>query len=389
MKYKLLLLTTSCALPLCAQDDIKDQFNPVMTAVVSQSIAGDARAASMGDLGAATDPDVNSQAWNPAKYPFTISRSGLAINYTPWLRQLTNDIALLNAVGYYRIGDYQAVSGSLRYFSLGEVITESGDMTIKPYEMAVDIAYSRMLSETFSAGVALRYIYSDLSGHYDDNVKPGSAFAADISAYNQSYVIIGQRECQLGLGLNISNIGSKISYGDDYSYFIPTNLRLGASLLVPIDEYNRISFSADINKLLVPSMPLKLEGEEEAGLCSGTENCWAVNKKASEEDIKATLDFLKWVVTSESGTKMMAEQFGPIPFKAAKESENVFFTAANKYIADGKYVVTWAFNYTPNVETWRAGVVSAMLQYSANGGSWDDVETAFVDGWATQYEAQK
>ena len=104
-----------------------------MTAVVSQSIAGDARAASMGDLGAATDPDVNSQAWNPAKYPFTISRSGLAINYTPWLRQLTNDIALLNAAGYYRIGDYQAVSASLRYFSLGEVMTEAGDMTIKPY----------------------------------------------------------------------------------------------------------------------------------------------------------------------------------------------------------------------------------------------------------------
>ena len=264
MKTKLRALTFCCTLPLCAQDDIKDQFNPVTTAVVSQSIAGDARAAAMGDIGAATDPDVNSQAWNPAKYPFTISRSGLAINYTPWLRQLTNDIALLNAVGYYRIGDYQAVSASLRYFSLGEVITETGDMTIKPYEMAVDVGYSRMLSETFSAGVTLRYIYSDLSGHYDDNVKPGSAFAADISAYNQSYVFLGQRECQLGLGLNISNIGSKISYGDDYSYFIPTNLRLGASLLVPINEYNRISFSADVNKLLVPSMPLKQEGEEEA-----------------------------------------------------------------------------------------------------------------------------
>ena len=257
-----MLLASCCALPLSAQDDIKDQFNPVMTAVVSQSIAGDARAASMGDIGAATDPDVNSQAWNPAKYPFTISRSGLAINYTPWLRQLTNDIALLNVAGYYRIGDYQSVSGSLRYFSLGEV--QAVDMTIKPYEMAVDVAYSRMLSETFSAGVALRYIYSDLSGHYDPSVKPGSAFAADISAYNQSYLFIGQRECQLGLGLNISNIGSKISYGDDYSYFIPTNLRVGASLLVPINEYNRISFAADVNKLLVPSMPLKREGEEEA-----------------------------------------------------------------------------------------------------------------------------
>ena len=131
-----------------------------------------------------------------------------------------------------------------------------------------------------------------------------------------------------------------------------------------------------------------VEGEEEAGLCCGTENCWAVNSKASEEDIKATLDFMKWVVTSDEGTTMMAEEFGPIPFKAAKESENVFFTAANKYINDGKYVVTWAFNYTPNVEDWRDAMVSALLQYSANGGSWDDVKTAYVDGWAAQYKAQ-
>ncbi len=131
-----------------------------------------------------------------------------------------------------------------------------------------------------------------------------------------------------------------------------------------------------------------VEGEENAALCCGTENCWAVNSQASEADQKATLDFMKWVVTSEAGTTMMAEQFGPIPFKAAKASENVFFTAANDLIADGKYVVTWAFNYTPNVEAWRTGVVSALQQYSANGGSWDDVVTAYVNGWATQYNNQ-
>lgn len=130
-----------------------------------------------------------------------------------------------------------------------------------------------------------------------------------------------------------------------------------------------------------------VEGEETSALACGTENCWAVNSKASEADIQATLDFMQWVVTSEEGTQMMAEQFGPIPFKNAKASENVFFTDANEYIANGNYVVSWAFNYTPNVDTWRAAVVSALLQYSANGGDWADVETAFVDGWATQYEA--
>lgn len=242
-----------------ADDEVRDQFNPVRTAVTSLSIAPDARAGGMGDLGAATDPDVHSQYWNPAKYPFTISRAGFAINYTPWLRKLTTGIALLNATGYVRLGDYQALSASLRYFTLGDV--EGEGMTVKPYELSVDAAYSRMLSEKFSAAVGLRYIYSDITGHYDDNSTAGSAFAADIALYYNTYLMMGQRECQLAWGLNINNIGSKISYGDDRSYFIPTNLRLGLSYAIPLNEYNKISFSADANKLLVPSMPL--QGSEE------------------------------------------------------------------------------------------------------------------------------
>ena len=147
------------------------------------------------------------------------------------------------------------------------------------------------------------------------------------------------------------------------------------------------SFRMKADDLAMIPIYCGVEGEEKAGLCCGTENCWAVNSQASEADQKATLDFLYWVVTSEEGTTMMAEQFGPIPFKAAKASENVFFNDANKYIADGNYVVSWAFNYTPNVDTWRAGVVDAMTQYSA-GGSWDNVVTAFVQGWADQYANQ-
>ena len=130
-----------------------------------------------------------------------------------------------------------------------------------------------------------------------------------------------------------------------------------------------------------------VEGEEKAGLNCGTENCWSVNKEASEENIQATLDFMKWVVTSEEGTTMLAEQFGPCPFKSAKTPENVFFAQANDYITNGNYVVTWAFNYTPAVEDWRAGVVDALSKY-VTGGSWDDVKTAFVDGWAAQYAAE-
>ncbi len=250
-----------------AQDYKLSKYNPVEHAVISQTIAPDARAAGMGDVGAATDPDVNSQYWNPAKYPFCISRAGVALNYTPWLRQLVNDIDLAYVAGYYRIGDYSAVSGSLRYFSLGEVMTstDANAMTVKPYEMSLDVAYSMMLSETFSLAAAIRWIYSDLRYDYSEESSPASAFAADIAMYYNNYINIGSRECQLGLGMNISNVGSKISYfGDDRSQFLPANLRIGASLMVPVDEYNRFTIAADANKLLVPTVPTQLEGESSA-----------------------------------------------------------------------------------------------------------------------------
>ena len=248
-----------------AQEDKLQEFNQVEHAVISQTIAPDARAAGMGDVGAATDPDVNSQFWNPAKYPFCISRAGLALNYTPWLRQLVNDIDLAYLAGYYRIGDYSAVSGSLRYFSLGEVITLDESMTVNPYEMSLDVAYSLMLSEHFSMAAALRWIYSDLRYDYSEDSAPASAFAADLAMYYNNYFNMGSRECQLGIGLNISNVGSKISYyGDDRSQFLPANMRLGQSLLVPVDEYNRFSINADANKLLVPTVPRQEEGESSA-----------------------------------------------------------------------------------------------------------------------------
>ena len=254
----------------------KDMFNPEKNSVTSQSIAPDARAGGMGDVGAATDPDVASQFWNPAKYPFTISRAGVSLNYTPWLRQLVSDIDLAYLVGYYRIGDYSAVSGSLRYFSLGEVFygdTDDTQMTLNPYEMSFDVAYSIMLSEKFSIAAGVRWIYSDLTYNYSDTSSPGSAFAVDLAAYYQNYVNIGQRECQLGIGLDISNVGSKINFGgDENSEFLPANLRLGASLMVPVDEYNRFSIAVDANKPLVPTMPVKMDGESDEDFITRKQN---------------------------------------------------------------------------------------------------------------------
>ena len=152
-------------------------------------------------------------------------------------------------------------------------------------------------------------------------------------------------------------------------------------------EYSNLvgNFGMDPANLQMIPIYCGVEGEEDAGLCSGTENCWAVNAEADEADIQATLDFMKWVVTSDEGTTLLAEQFGPCPFKSAKTPENVFFADANDLTAEGKYVVTWAFNYTPAVDDWRAAVVDALGQYTAGTGDWDAVVSAFVDGWATQY----
>lgn len=258
------LLMACLPLTLRAQDK-QTMFNPVNYGVTSLAIAPDARAGAMGDVGVATEADANAQYWNPSKYPFNIARAGVSASYTPWLRKLVNDINLVNLAGFYRLGDYNALSASLRYFSLGEVMTSLSEdaMTINPYEMSVDVAYSRMLSERFSMGVGMRFIYSDITYDYTAETSPGKAFAADISMYRLGYFMMGQRECSFAWGLNINNIGSKISFGGyDRSDFIPTNLRLGMNMTIPFNEYNRLSIAADANKLLVPTYPKQEEGED-------------------------------------------------------------------------------------------------------------------------------
>ena len=323
IKHIMMLMLAAIALPAMAQKD--NFFNPVTTSVTSQSIAPDARSAGMGDVGAATDPDVVSQYWNPAKYPFNISRAGVAINYTPWLRQLISDIDLAYVAGYYRIGDYSAVSASLRYFSLGEVqMSDDENLTINPYEMSFDVAYSLMLSEHFSLGAAVRWIYSDLTYDFTSDTAPGSAFAADLSCYYQNYLNIGERECQLGLGLNISNIGSKISFGgDNNSEFIPTNMRLGASLMVPIDEYNRFTIAADANKLLVPTYPKQNEGE---------------STEAYQERVQK--DY--YDVSSISG---IFKSFGDAPGGFKEELQEIQWSVGAEYIYHDKFALRAGYHH--------------------------------------------
>ena len=273
--YIILALAALMTMPANADGNGKNQFNPVQTGVTSLGISPDARGAAMGDLGVATEPDAYSQYWNPSKYAFAYSTAAISLSYTPWLRKLVNDIYLANLSGYWKIGggDNQAISASLRYFSLGEVnMTDDVGTTINsvnPYELAFDVGYSRKLSENFSMGVALRYIYSDLafSDAYSAEQQTGaSAFAADISGFLTTYPIVGRNECQWSWGFNISNIGSKVSYNDGNDpAFLPTNLRLGTTFTFPLAQYNNLALSLDVNKLLVPTRPRQSDYTDEGG----------------------------------------------------------------------------------------------------------------------------
>lgn len=235
--------------------------NTVTTGVPFLTIAPDSRAGAMGDAGVATSPDVNSQHWNPAKYAFAESEMGIALSYTPWLRNLVSDINLAYLVGYKKLDDRQTMSASLRYFTLGDIsfMSEYGDPTGQqsPNEFAVDMGYTRLLSDNFSGAVALRYIRSDLTGGQLVNgveTHAGNSFAADVAFYYQNKIRMNRKNSTLSAGIDISNIGSKISYTDgETKDFIPTNLKLGISYKTELDRYNTITFAFDANKLLVPT----------------------------------------------------------------------------------------------------------------------------------------
>jgi len=327
-----LAFTLAIATSTAWADDKKEIFNPVRTSVTSQGIAPDARAAGLGDVGAATEADVYSQFWNPAKYPFAISRAGVGLSYTPWLRQLVNDIGLAHMSGYYRIGDYAAISAGIPHLSVGGGATprrrsgpgSSPSLTIRPYEMSADVAYSLMLSEKFSIAAAVRWIYSDLTYSYTDNTTPGSAFAADLALYYQNYLNIGQRECQLGIGMNVSNIGSKITMGEDAnSEFIPTNLRLGASLMIPVDEYNRFTIAADANKLLVPTYPHQNEGE-------------------STEDYQRRVQKDYYDVSSIGG---IFKSFGDAPGGFKEELDEISLSVGAEYVYHDQFSVRAGYHH--------------------------------------------
>jgi len=259
-------------LSVTAEKKQQEQINSVYTAVPFLTIAPDSRSAAIGDVGVATSPDINSLHWNPAKYTFIESDAGVALSYTPWLRGLVHDMNLLYLTGYRRVDKMQTIAGSLRYFNMGDIqfTDDTGQpmLTGRPNEFAIDAAYSRLFSEKFSAALAFRYIRSDLSSNISSTrgvkAKAGNSFAADIAVYYHSEMEIFEKTGTWALGADISNIGNKMSYSNEQNKtFLPINLRIGGSVGLNLDSYNKLNFALDFNKLLVPTPPLW--GKDENG----------------------------------------------------------------------------------------------------------------------------
>ena len=235
------------------------RYNPISTAVPFLTITPDSRHGAMGDVGVATSPDANSQYLNPAKYAFSEDKFGFSLSYTPWLRQLVNDINLAYLAGYYRLNNNEVIASSLRFFSMGDITLRGQDQmtigTVSPSEFAFDVSYSRRLSDKFSGGVALRYIRSDLSGGIGtETYTAGNAFSTDVSFYYVNKWGGTGESKSISAGINFSNIGSKISYDDGANKeFLPANMRLGTTYTTELDDYNSLSVSLDLNKLLVPT----------------------------------------------------------------------------------------------------------------------------------------
>ncbi len=340
--------------------DYAQIYNPIQTGTISLGVAPDARGGSMGDVGAATEPDENSQYWNPAKYAFAYSRGGISVNYTPWLRKLVSGINLAYLSGYWKFGydDQQAVSASMRYFSLGEVeaYNSAGSLTqvINPFEMAVDLGYSRKLSENLSMGVVMRYIHSDMTYDDGDN-EPANAWAADVAAYYTAYPMVGVNECQWAWGLNISNIGSKVSYdGGATSQFLPANLRLGTSFTFPIDDYNLFSVNLDANKLLVPAFPQTYQFSDGNG---GTDMDAFENAKQEYYDM--------------SGIKGVFKSFSDAPGGQKEELHEINWGLGLEYTYDRRFFLRAGYHHENELKgnrkyfTFGAGIVLNVFHIDA------------------------
>ena len=325
---------------LWAIEKADDTMNPLITAMPSLSIAPDARSAGMGDIGVATDADLNSQYWNPAKFAFMQSAGGITANYTPWLRKLgVTDIDLAHLEGYYNFGDRAGgIGASFTYFSMGEVQLTGADPdvplgTCQPNEWALDVSYYRKLHEYVSMAVALRFMYSDLNNGmnmsgtgYDNNMHAAWTMAADIALYYHQPIQIPMGTSYFSLGLNLSNLGGKMSYDEVTRNFIPATLRIGANYELPFDKYNSLTFSLQADKMMVPTRKSKFT----EGFDPEKEATWQMSQDAYSE---------------LSSVKGIFQSFADAPRGAKEEFQEVRWGAGLEYSYNKQFFARFGYSY--------------------------------------------
>ena len=346
------VLFTSNSFAQDVSSDYLTNLNTISTSVPFLLIAPDSRAGAMGDVGAATSPDHNSIHWNASKLAFLKEDNGFSLSYTPWLQDLVPEISLSYLSGFKRLSSRSTIGGSLRYFSLGEIqfTNSNGDPISKfsPNEFAFDGAYAMKLSENFSTGMAMRYIYSNLTGGINVDgaapTKPGTSFGVDLSSYYQSNEFeIENKKAYWAAGMNISNVGNKISYTDGgEEHFLPMNGRLGLNFNMELDDYNSVSFAFDVNKLLAPTPPVyyTVDNEEYSfgpdgvpadDFVDGENN----NGDNPEDDVQANSDYAQSIIAGQSsdvGTLGgMFQSFTDAPGGFKEELNELMFAAGVEY----------------------------------------------------------
>lgn len=345
------------------KDSLLGQVNTITTAVPFLLISPDARSAGMGDNGVATSPDANSIHWNAAKLAFVEKSIGFSVSYTPWLRELVNDINLAYISGYKKLKGDQTIALSLLYFSLGNIdfTNETGDKTgqFNPNEFAIDAAYARKLGEGFSGGLALRYIYSNLTGGVplsgnNASTHAGTSVGADLSAFYRSEIEVTKKKSLLSAGINISNIGTKISYTETgVKDFIPTNFRLGSALKIELDSYNTLAFSAEINKLLVPTPPVYFRNS------SGGDSLDADGKRV----VQAGKD-----PTNTSVAQSLFSSWSDAPAGFSEEMKEIIWSLGMEYWYDKQFAIRGGYFHEAETKGNRQFfTVGAGLRYNVFG----------------------
>ena len=330
-KFLISLAALCCAATMSAQGTVADEMNPLITSMPSLSIAPDARAAGMGDIGVATEADFNSQYWNPAKYAYMYSKGGITANYTPWLRKLVSDIDLAYLAGFNNFGDLGGgIGASFTYFSMGDVALTDGSgntiQNVRPNEWALDLSYFRKLHEYVSMSVAVRFLYSDLNNGYNASTSGGTemhpawTMAADIALYYRQPIEIPTGESHFTLGFSLKNLGGKMTYDSITSNFIPASMNIGAGYEIPLNKYNFLTLNLEANKLLVPSRISKYADQPDG--------------KYSQEEYSNLTSAKGWF-----------QSFADAPGGSKEEFNEVRWGAGIEYSYDKKFFARAGYSY--------------------------------------------